>query len=133
MHLNFRKSGNLACIVTSSFFAALLVIFVLASMPGTPAFAQSATTGAIGGTITDSGRRAAAWHNRHGEGGRHRAHAHRQEQCFRRVSCSRNWSPAPTARPSPPTASQTYQENSIIVTVGSISTVSPSLKVGSVD
>src|ERR1039458_6240932 len=55
MHLNFRKSGNLACIVKSSFFAALFAILALASMSGAAAFAQSATTGAIGGTITDSG------------------------------------------------------------------------------
>lgn len=131
MHLNFRKSGNLACIVKSSFFAALFAILALASMSGTAAFAQSATTGAIGGTITDSGgallpRTTVAVKN--------------VATGLARTAKSNDSGEylVPELEPGIYIAIftadgfATYQENAITVTVGSISTVSPQLKVGSV-
>jgi hypothetical protein len=131
MHLNLRTSGNLACIVKSALFAALLVIFVLASEPGSAAFAQSATTGAIGGTVTDSGGALlpgttitvksvatgvlrTAKSNDSGE----YLIPELEPGIYIAVFTAEGFA--------------TYQENAITVTVGSVSTVSPQLNVGSV-
>jgi hypothetical protein len=55
MHLISRNSGKFGYIAQSSIFATLLAAVIFASATWSAAFAQSATTGAIGGTITDSG------------------------------------------------------------------------------
>ena len=52
---NIRKSANLILLANSSIFLALAIVFAIAATLGSSALAQSATTGAIGGTITDSG------------------------------------------------------------------------------
>src|ERR1035437_10106459 len=58
MHFTFRSSDQFvkpAAIVKSALLAALLALFTFASVPLNTAFAQSATTGAIGGTVSDAG------------------------------------------------------------------------------
>ena len=132
MHLNFRKSGNLARIAKSALFAALLVHLCPRLNSGTGAFAQSATTGAIGGTVTDSGGAllpAATITVKSVDTG---AHAHGQEQRFRRIPRSGAGSPASTPRSSPPTASRPTRKTPSPSPSAACATVSPSLKLGSV-
>ena len=131
MHFIFRKFGTLACIAKPSFLAVLLVIFVLASTSGIAAFAQSATTGAIRGTVTDSGGALLP-----GTTVTVKATA---TDLVRTVKSNASGEyRIPELEPGIYTATftsdgfETYQENTIEVTVGSISTVSPTLKTGSV-
>ena len=85
----FRKSVKLRphCSV-HSVRCSVRVFFILAPSRST-AFAQSATTGAIGGAVTDSGGALLPGADRYGDGDRYRRHAHGQEQRLGRVSCKR--------------------------------------------
>jgi len=51
----FRKSVKLVSIAQFTLCAALLALFMLAPSSRSTAFAQSATTGAIGGVVSDPG------------------------------------------------------------------------------
>jgi Carboxypeptidase regulatory-like domain/TonB dependent receptor len=131
MHPIVRKSGKFAHIAQSSLFAALLAMFTLAAVAGSAAFAQSATTGAIGGTVSDSGGAllpAATITVKAVDTGFTRTVKSNASGEYR----------VPELEPGTYIATftvdgfATYQETSITVTVGSLSTVSPQLKVGSV-
>src|ERR1035437_3087524 len=131
MHSNFRKSGSLARIAKSVFFAALLVVVAFAPASRSGAFAQSATTGAIGGTITDTGGAllpATTVTVTSANTGLTRA---------AKSNASGEYL-VPELEPGTYTATftadgfATYQANTITVTVGSVANVSPVLKVGSV-
>jgi len=131
MHFIDRNSNKFAHIAQSSLIAALLTVLALASAsPGT-AFAQSSTTGAIGGVVTDTGGAllpATTVTVTAIDTGLTRTV---------KSNASGEYS-VPDLEPGNYSATftddgfQTAQENSITVTVGSLSTVSPKLKVGSV-
>ena len=131
MHSNFRKSGSLARIAKSTFFASLLAVLAFAAMSRSMAFAQSATTGAIGGTITDAGGAlvpATTITVKSSDTGLTRmVKANASGEYLVTELEPGNYSATFTAD-----GFATYQENSITVTVGSIATVSPILKVGSI-
>jgi hypothetical protein len=112
-------------------FAALLAIFTVASAALYPAAAQSATSGAIGGTVSDNNGAllpATSVTVKAADTGATRTV---------KANSSGEYL-VPDLVPGVYTATftadgfETYQEVSITVTVGSISTVSPKLKVGSV-
>jgi hypothetical protein len=121
------KHGRLARIVKSILFATLLVV----SNSRNAALAQSATTGAIGGTITDSGGALLPAAT---------VTVTSNDTNLARTVKSNNSGEYIVPQLQPGTYSATftadgfgtYQENAIVVTVGSVATVSPSLKVGSV-
>ena len=81
----FRKSVKLAPIAHFTLSAALLAFFMLAPSSRSTAFAQSATTGAIGGVVSDTGGALLPGVTITVTSGRHRRRAHGQEQRFRRV------------------------------------------------
>ncbi|HEY4380135.1 MAG TPA: TonB-dependent receptor [Acidobacteriaceae bacterium] len=132
MHLIIRRSAKFAHILTrSSILAALLAIFAFVPTGRTAAFAQSATSGAIGGTITDSGGAlvpATVVTVTSADTGITRTAKSNASGEYR----------VPELAPGTYVATfkadgfETYQANAIVVTVGSLSTVSPQLKVGSV-
>jgi hypothetical protein len=131
MLLNFRNSSKFAHLAQSSIFAAVVAVFTFAATPGSVAFAQSATTGAISGTITDSGGAllpATTVTVRSADTGLTRTVKSNASGEYQ----------VPELEPGIYSATfvadgfDTYRENQITVTVGSIATVSPSLKVGAV-
>ena len=127
----FRNSGKFAHIAQSSLIAALLTIFTLATAARSTAFAQSSTTGAIGGVVSDSGGALLPNTTITVKG---------IDTGFTRdvKSNASGEYLVPDLEPGNYSATftsdgfESYLENSIIVTVGSLSTVSPHLKVGSV-
>jgi hypothetical protein len=127
----YRMSGKFAHIAQSSLIAALLAVIVLALASRSTAFAQSATTGAIGGIVTDSGGAllpATTIAVKSADTGLERTVKSNASGEYR----------VPELEPGTYSATftadgfESYVEKSIIVTVGSLSTVSPQLKVGSV-
>jgi hypothetical protein len=130
MHLNFRKSGTFAHIAQSFFFAALLAVFTLATA-GSVAFGQSATTGAIGGTVTDSGGAllpATTIIVKAVDTGLVRTTKSNGSGEYRVTELE----PGTYVATFTADGFETYQANAIIVTVGSLASVSPSMKPGSV-
>jgi Carboxypeptidase regulatory-like domain len=130
MHSIFRKSGTLIRLAKSTVFAMLLLSAVAIASRGV-AFAQSATTGAIGGTITDIGGAllpATTVKVNSADTGLSRTVKSNGSGEYRVTDL------APGTYSATFTADgfATYEANSIVVTVGSISSVSPMLKVGSV-
>jgi outer membrane receptor protein involved in Fe transport len=126
-----RTFGKFAQIAQSSLIAALLAVFVLASATQRPAFAQSATTGAIGGVVTDNGGAllpAASITVTATDTGLKRTIKSNASGEYR-VS---ELEPGTYSATFTVDGFETYQEKSIIVTVGSLTTISPQLKVGSV-
>ncbi len=131
MQLILRKSGTFAPLAQLSLFAVLLAVFTLASTAGRVAFGQSATTGAISGTVTDSGGALLP--------GTSITVKSTETSGVRTVKSNASGEYRVTElEPGSYTATftadgfETYQANAIVVTVGGISTLSPSLKVGSV-
>ena len=131
MLYNNRKSATFAHLAHSSILVALSIVFAIAATLGSSALAQSATTGAIGGTISDSGGAllpATTVTVKSVETGQIRSV---------KSNASGEYI-VPLLEPGTYTATfvadgfETHRENSIIVTVGSTATASPSLKVGSV-
>jgi len=126
----FRKSVKLAPIAPFTLCVALFALFILAPSRST-AFAQSATTGAIGGAVTDSGGAllpgAAVTVTATDTGATRTVKSNASGEYRVSELVPGTYSASFTAD-----GFETYQENSITVTVGSLSTVSPSLKVGSV-
>lgn len=134
MHFTFTKSDqfvNPASIVKSALFAALFALFTFSFTPLNTAFAQSATTGAIGGTVADAGGAllpAATITVKSLDTGVTRTV---------KTNASGEYH-VPDLEPGSYSATfavdgfETYVENAIVVTVGSLSTVSPVLKPGSV-
>ncbi len=129
---NIRKSAHFVHLAHSSIYVALAIVFAIATTLGSSAFAQSATTGGIGGTITDSGGAllpaTTVTVNSIETGLTHSVKSNASgEYSF------------PLLEPGTYSATfvadgfETYRENSITVTVGSLANVSPSLKVGSVN
>jgi hypothetical protein len=127
----FRKSVKLASIAQFTLCAALLSLFILAPSPRNAAFAQSATTGAIGGVVTDSGGAllpgATITVTEVDTGATRTVKSNASGEYRVDLLHPAIYSATFTAD-----GFETYQENSITVTVGSLSAVSPSLKVGSV-
>lgn len=131
MHLISRKSRQFAHIAQLSVFATFLVIIVFASTSWREAFAQSATTGAIGGVVTDNGGALLPATN---------VTVTSVDTGLTRTAKSNASGEYRVSELVPGTYSatftadgfETYHENSIVVTVGGISTVSPALKAGSV-
>ena len=128
----FRKSVKLVSIAQFTLCAALLALFMLAPSSRSTAFAQSATTGAIGGVVSDPGGALLP--------GVTVTVTQVDTGAARTVKSNASGEYRVTELdPGSYSASFTadgfgvYQENSITVTVGSLSTVSPSLKVGSVN
>jgi hypothetical protein len=131
MQLILRKSGTFAHIALSSFFAALLAVFALALSTGSVAYGQSATTGAIGGTVTDSGGAllpGATVTVRSVETGLTRGTKTNGSGEYRVTDLE----PGTYVATFTADGFETYQANSVIVTVGSLANVAPSLKPGSV-
>jgi hypothetical protein len=131
MHPIFRSSGNFAHVAQSGLIAALLVVLVLAAAARNQALAQSATTGAIGGTVTDIGGAllpATIVTVKSVETGIMRT-AKTNGVGEYRVS---ELEPGTYTATFTADGFEAYQENTIVVTVGSIATVSPALKAGSV-
>ncbi len=131
MHLIDSKSHKFARGIKSSLFAALLAVFTLVAMCGHGAFAQSATTGAIGGTVADSGGALLP--------GTTVTVTNTDTGVVRTVkSNSSGEYRVPELEPGTYSATFTadgfapYQESGITVTVGSVSNIAPQLKVGSV-
>jgi hypothetical protein len=134
MHFTFRSSDQFAkpaAIVKSILLAALLALFTFASAPLNTALAQSATTGAIGGTVADAGGAllpAATITVKSLDTGVTRTVKSNSSGEYR----------VPELEPGAYSASftvdgfQTYQETGIVVTVGSLSTVAAVMKPGSV-
>jgi Carboxypeptidase regulatory-like domain len=131
MHSIFRNPGKIAHFAQSVVVAALLVVLALATTAPRAVFAQSATTGAIGGTVTDGGGAllpATKVIVKSVDSGISRTTQTNSSGEYRVTDLE----------PGAYTASfsgdgfETYQVNSIVVTVGSVATVSPSLKIGSV-
>jgi len=130
MHPNFRQSCSTAPIVKALLFA-WLVFFVSASPSGRTAFAQSATTGAIGGTISDSGGALLP--------GTTIVVTSVDTGATRTVKSNASGEyRVPELEPGKYSVTftadgfETYMESSVTVTVGSLAPVSPALKVGSV-
>jgi len=111
--------------------AALLAVFILASAPLHPAAAQSATSGAIGGTVSDSNGAllpATTVTVKAADTGTTRTvKANSSGEYLISDLVPGVYTATFTAD-----GFETYQESSITVTVGSTSSVSPKLKVGSV-
>lgn len=134
MHFTFSRSDQFvkpASIVKSALFAALLALFTLASAPLNTAFAQSATTGAIGGTVADAGGAllpAATITVKSLDTGVTRTAKTNASGEYRVL----NLEPGNYSATFTVDGFETYIENAIVVTVGSLSTVSPVLKPGSV-
>ena len=131
MHLNSHTSGNLALIARSTLFTALLAIVCLMAVSPRAACAQSATTGAIGGTVTDSGGAllpAATVTVASVDTGATRTVKTNGSGEYRVSELE------PGAYTATFTADgfATYQESAVVVTVGSLANVSPSLKTGAV-
>ena len=131
MHLNSHTSGNLALIARSTLFTALLAIVCLMAVSPRAACAQSATTGAIGGTVTDSGGAllpAATVTVASVDTGATRTVKTNGSGEYRVGELE------PGAYTATFTADgfATYQESAVVVTVGSLANVSPSLKTGAV-
>ncbi len=131
MHSLFRNSGKFANFAQSVVVAALLAVLALATTAPRAVFAQSATTGAIGGTVTDGGGAllpATKVIVKSTDTGLSRTTQTNGSGEYRVTDLE----------PGTYTASfsgdgfETFQVNSVIVTVGSVATVSPSLKIGSV-
>lgn len=130
MLLSYRKFANFVRPPQFLVLAALAAIFTIVAASGS-AFAQSATTGAISGIVTDSGGAllpATA------------VTAKSVDTGLARTVKSNASGEYVISELVPGTYTVTftgdgfesYQENSVTVTVGSVSTVSPRLKVGSV-
>jgi len=134
MHFTFRSSVQFvkpAAIVKSALLAALLALFTLAITPLNTAFAQSATTGAIGGTVSDAGGAllpAASITIKSLDTGVTRAIKSNASGEYH-VS---ELEPGTYSATFTVEGFETYQANAIIVTVGSLSTVSAVMKPGSV-
>ena len=127
-----RTFGKLAHITQSSLIAALLALFVFVLAPQNVAFAQSATTGAIGGVVTDNGGAllpAATITVTATDTGLTRTIKSNASGEYR-VS---ELEPGSYSATFTVDGFESYQEKSILVTVGSLTTVSPQLKVGSVN
>ena len=131
MRATFSNAGKLvkpAPVVRLALLASLFAVFPLAAGS---AFAQSATTGAIGGTVTDSGGAllpAVTVTVKSTDTGVTRTVTSNGSGEFSVPEL------APGTYSATFTANgfETYQEDSITVTVGSLSTVSPKLKIGAV-
>jgi Carboxypeptidase regulatory-like domain/TonB dependent receptor len=131
MHSIFRKSAKLTAIAKASLFTTLLALVILASVSPSAAFGQSSTTGAIGGTITDVGGAllpGAAIAVKSVDTGVTRAAKSNSSGEYRVTELE----PGTYTATFTSDGFQTYQENAITVSVGSLSTVSPQLKVGAV-
>jgi hypothetical protein len=125
----FRTSGKLAPIAQFSLIAALVAVFVLVLAPQNVAFAQSATTGAIGGVVTDSGGAllpATSITVKAVDTGLVRTVKSNASGEYRVSELEPGTYTATFAAD----GFQTYLENSITVTVGGLFTVSPQLKAG---
>jgi hypothetical protein len=131
MHLIHRSSAKSIHIMLSYFLAVVLAAFTLASAGGDKAFGQSATTGAIGGTITDSGGAllpaATVTVKSVGTGIERKTKSNGSGEY--RVT---ELTPGTYVATFTADGFETLQENAITVTVGSLASVSPSLKPGSV-
>ena len=127
----FRTSCKLAAFSQFCLIAALAAVFVLVLPPQKAAFAQSATTGAIGGVVTDSGGAllpATSITVKAVDTGLVRTVKSNASGEYR-VS---ELEPGTYIATFTSDGFETYLENSITVSVGSLSTVSPQLKAGSV-
>ena len=138
MTLNFRNSVRFAQVsnqianrIAPSRLAAILAIITLAALPVPSAMAQSATTGAIGGTVTDSGGAllpATTVTVKAVDTGLTRTVKTNASGEYRVTELE----PGTYTATFTADGFETYRENSIVVSVGSVATVSPALKVGSV-
>ena len=131
MHLITRKSSKFAHFVQPLIPALLLAVFAFAPMGWSAAFAQSATSGAIGGTVTDSGGAllpATVVTAKSTDTGLTRTVKSNASGEYR-VS---ELAPGTYVVTFTADGFEIHQENSVVVTVGSLSTVSPQLKIGSV-
>ena len=133
MQLTSRNADGFAkpaLIMKSAMLAVFLVLFMTAPALNT-AFAQSATTGAIGGTVSDNAGALLP-----GVAVTVKSVSTGIERTVKSGASGEYG--VPDLDPGAYTATfkadgfETYQENSIIVSVGSVTTVSPALKVGSV-
>jgi hypothetical protein len=134
MHYIFRSFDQFAkpaSIVKSALLAVLIAFFTLSSASLNPAFAQSSTTGAIGGTVSDNGGALLP--------GVSVTAKSASTGVTRTVKSNASGEYlVPELEPGIYSATFTadgfevYQANSIIVSVGSLAPVSPVLKLGSV-
>ncbi len=134
MHIMFRNSRQFTHVVRvmkSALFAALLAVFSLAFPSPHAAFAQSATTGAISGTIADTNGAllpGATVTVKSAETGATRIVKANASGEYRVTELQ----PGTYTAVFTSDGFETYQESAITVTVGSLSSVSPKLKIGSV-
>jgi hypothetical protein len=128
MHFISRKSANTA---KSAFLAAALCLLALVSAPMQRLLAQSSTTGAIAGTVTDTNGAllpaAAVTITSFADGTTRTVKANASGEY--RVS---ELQPGTYKATFVADGFETYLENSITVTVGSVANVAPKLKVGAV-
>ena len=131
MQLIVRTSGKLTRIARSTLIAVLVAGLGLGFTVGTAAFAQSATTGAIGGVVTDSGGAllpATTVTVKSIETGLTRTTKTNGSGEYRVTELE----PGTYGATFTADGFELYKEDAIVVTVGSISAVSPALKAGSV-
>lgn len=131
MRIIFRNSGKFDHITQSRVVAVLLAMLALAAIGGSVAFAQSATTGAIGGTITDTGGAllpATTVTVKSVDTGLTRTVKTNASGEYLVTELE----PGTYSATFTADGFETYHEISVVVTVGSVATVSPILKVGSV-
>ena len=131
MYVIFRKSCKSILLAKSVLVTALFVLLIAAGALPTPASAQSATTGGIAGTVTDVNGALLPGTTvtvKSGDSGAVRTV---------KANASGEFS-VDGLEPGTYTANftadgfESYEENSILITVGSLANVSPKLKVGSV-